>query len=80
MAWLLLFLLVAAVVVARQTAAIQTAARLRGLRDDRRALEARRGETQRRIRDASGRQILGRKAEALGLHQPADSELVLFPM
>lgn len=80
MAWLLLFLVVAAAVVARQTAAIQAAARLRALRDERRALEARRGETERRIREASSRQILGRKAEALGLHQPADSEFVLFPM
>jgi cell division protein FtsL len=77
--WLLLFLLVAVAVVARQTAAFKVARRLRDLRDQRAALEARRADLERRIREASGRQVLVPKAERdLGLHLPADSEFILF--
>jgi len=79
--WLLLFLMVTGLVVTRQTAAIQTARRLASLREERVALEARRGELRRRIRTASSRQVLGRRAEEqLGLHNPTDSEFVLFPL
>jgi hypothetical protein len=43
------------------------------------ALEARRGELERRIRAGSSRQVLVPIVErALGLHEPADSEFVLF--
>jgi hypothetical protein len=74
--WLLLFVAVAAIVVTRQTAAIATAGRLRRLREDRLALEARRADLERRIRDASSRRVLGqRAAQSLGLRQPADTEL-----
>jgi len=77
--WLGLFLLVAALVVSRQTAAIQAAARLRVLRETRRALEARRVEIERAIRESSGRAVLVPLAERkLGLHLPADTEFVLF--
>jgi|RhiMetdeSRZDD1v2_1073273.scaffolds.fasta_scaffold00109_4 cell division protein FtsL len=77
--WLLLFLLVAVTVVARQTAAFRVARRLRELRDQRTALEARRADLERRIREASGRQVLVPKAErSLGLHLPADNEFILF--
>ena len=42
-------------------------------------LEARRGDLERRIRFASSRQVLVPIVErALGLHEPADSEFVLF--
>ena len=42
-------------------------------------LEARRGDLERRIRLASSRQVLVPIVErALGLHEPADSEFVLF--
>src|SRR5688572_2573143 len=79
--WLLIFLGGALVVVARQTDAFRTARRLRDLREERSNLEARRAEVERRIRVASSRQVLVPIAKrALGLHAPADSELVLFPL
>jgi hypothetical protein len=79
--WLFIFLGGAVAVVARQTAALQTARRLHDLREERRNLEARRAELERRIRLASSRQILVPLAERkFGLHEPADSEFVLFPM
>lgn len=76
--WLLLFLLVAAAVVARQTAAFKVARKVGELREQRTALEARRADLERRIREASGRQVLVPKAEQLGLHLPADKEFILF--
>jgi hypothetical protein len=79
MVWLLLFLCALLAVAARQSAGFDTARRVRDLREERLALEARRGELQRRIRVASSRQVLIPIAErALGLHQPADSEFTLF--
>ncbi|HYF38978.1 MAG TPA: hypothetical protein VD930_04755 [Gemmatimonadales bacterium] len=77
--WLLVFLVGALVVVGRQTAAFRTARRLRELRDERSSLEARRADAERRIRNASSRQVLVPIARrSLGLHEPADSEFVLF--
>lgn len=77
--WLLLFLLVAAAVVGRQTAGFKTSRRVGELREQRTALEARRADLERRIREASGRQVLVPKAERdLGLHLPADNEFILF--
>jgi cell division protein FtsL len=77
--WLLVFLGGALLVVARQTAAFRTAQRLRDLREERSALEARRADLERRIRVASSRQVLVPIAKrALGLHEPADSEFVLL--
>jgi len=78
--WLLIFLGAAVAVVTRQTAALQTARRLEDLREERRSLEARRAEFERRIRLASSRQVLVPMAKrTFGLHEPADSEFVLFP-
>jgi HAMP domain-containing protein len=77
--WLLVFVLTGSAIVARQTVAFRTARRLRELREQRTALEARRADLERRIRQASGRQVLVPKAEReLGLHLPADNEFVLF--
>jgi hypothetical protein len=77
--WLLIFLVGALMVVGRQTAAFRTAHRLRDLREERSSLEARRADLERRIRVASSRQVLVPLARrALGLHEPADSEFVLF--
>jgi cell division protein FtsL len=77
--WLLIFLGGALAVVARQTAALRTARRLHDLREERSSLEARRADLERRIRIASSRQVLVPIAErSLDLHQPADSEFVLF--
>jgi hypothetical protein len=79
--WLLIFLGGALAVVARQTAAFHTARRLHSLREERSGLEARRADLERRIRVASSRQVLVPIAErAFGLHEPADSEFVLFPV
>jgi cell division protein FtsL len=79
--WLLVFLIGAVAVVARQTAALQTARRLHDLREERRSLEARRAELERRVRLASSRQVLVPMAKrSFGLHEPADSEFVLFPV
>jgi hypothetical protein len=77
--WLLIFLGGAVIVVARQTLGFRTARHLHDLREERSNLEARRAELERRIRVASSRQVLVPIAErALGLHEPADSEFVLF--
>lgn len=76
--WLLVFLAGALVIVGRQTSAFRTARRLRDLREERSSLDARRAELERRIRLASSRQVLVPVARSLGLHEPADSEFVLF--
>jgi predicted Holliday junction resolvase-like endonuclease len=75
MLWLALFLGVAAAVQLRQTAAIRTASRMARLRQERITLESRQADLERRIREASSRQVLGKKAqEDLHLHFPRDSE------
>lgn len=77
--WLFVFLGVAVVVQARQTSAIRTAARVGELREQRTALEAERAALERQIRLATGRRVLGERAEReLGLHFPADSEFIFF--
>jgi hypothetical protein len=79
--WLLIFLGGAVAVVTRQTTALRTARLLHDLRVERGSLEARRAELERRIRVASSRQVLVPMAErTFGLHEPADSEFVLFPV
>jgi hypothetical protein len=81
MLWLLVFLCVLVAITARQTEGVRTARRLRELRDERTALEARRGDLERRIRVASSRQVLVPIVQrTLGLHEPADSEFVLFAL
>ena len=77
--WLLIFLGSALGVVARQTAAFRTARQLHDLREERSSLEARRAELEQRISVASSRDVLVPVARrSLGLHEPADSEFVLF--
>lgn len=79
--WLLIFLGGAVAVVTRQTEGLRTARRLHDLREERGGLEARRAELERRIRVASSRQVLVPMAKrTFGLHEPADSEFVLFPV
>jgi hypothetical protein len=72
-AWLLVFLGGALIVVGRQTTAFRTARRLRELREERSNLEARRAELERRIRVASSRAVLVPLAK-----RAVDSEFVLF--
>lgn len=73
--WLLLFLVVAGGIVARQNASIAAAGRLSRLREERTTLEARRADLTGQIREASSRRALAPVAEALGLHEPSDSEV-----
>jgi hypothetical protein len=81
MLWLVVFLAVAVAVQARQSAAIATARRVATLREQRLALEAERSALERQIRLATSRKTLGTRAEQeLGLHQPQDSEFILFPL
>lgn len=81
MLWLAFFLLVAAVVQARQTASIRMARRVAALRTERATLEAREADMERRIREASSRSVLGVKAQqGLGLHFPRDSEQATLPL
>jgi cell division protein FtsL len=71
--WLLLFLAVAIAIVARQRAALDTAAELNRLRERRLTLEAKQAEFEGRIREASSRKVLVPKAESrLGLRLPSD--------
>ena len=78
MLWLLIFLSALLAITTRQAAGFRTARRLRDLRDQRLALEAQQGDLERRIRMGSSRQVLVPVARGLGLHEPADSEFVLF--
>ena len=79
MLWLVVFLAVAGVVTARTAAGFNTAQALRDAREERASLEARRGELEREIRQASSRQVLVPRAEgSLGLRLPSDSDFVLF--
>jgi len=83
--WVMLWLVVAlgalGGVNVRQTIAYGTVRALREAREERAALEARRGELERRIFQASGRQVLVPRATAnLGLHEPAANEITVFVM
>jgi cell division protein FtsB len=73
------FLGVAVVVQARQASAIGTAARVGQLVQERAALESELAGLERQVRLATGRRVLGERAEReLGLHFPADSEFIFF--
>jgi hypothetical protein len=81
--WVMLWLVVALGTLGgvnlRQTIAYGTVRALRDAREERAALEARRGELERRIFQASGRQVLVPRAEAnLGLHEPGANEITVF--
>jgi cell division protein FtsL len=72
--WLALFLLVAVVVETRQLKAYALARELQRIRQDHKALDATRADFERQITQATSRQVLQPKAEALGLHTPSDAE------
>jgi len=79
--WLVILLCVLVAITTRQTAGFRTARRVRELREERLALEARRADLERRIRVASSRQVLVPVAQRqLGLHEPSDSEFILFAL
>jgi hypothetical protein len=80
MLWLLAILAVLWVVAARQTSGFRTARALADARRERAALEGRRADVERRIREAESRRILMPRAQGdLRLRQPADSEIILLP-
>jgi len=76
--WLIYSLGILAWVVARQTAAVVLAGRLREIRNDRSALEARRTELLGRIRVGRSRATLIPRALKMGLEMPADSEITII--
>jgi len=79
--WLTVFLAVAGIVIARDTASYRSASRLARLRQERLALEARRADLVRRVRVASSRAVLVPLVEReLGLHRPSDREYILFAL
>ena len=73
---LMVFLAVAVLVVARQTASHVAAGRLAELQERRAVLETEKMELMRRIRIARSRASLVPVAEGLGLRLPSDSEIV----
>ena len=75
--WLAVFLVTASVVVSRQKSGLDAATRLRTLRTERGAMEARRADLDRRIRTASSLPVIQAKVGALGLRVPADSQSTL---
>jgi len=78
--WLLAFLAVAWLVIARQTSAIRAARELAALREERAALSGRGADLERRIRTAESRTVLLPLARrSLGLRVPADTEIILLP-
>ena len=78
--WLFFFLGILAWVVARQTASVVLAARLRDDRNERSRLEGLKADLLRRIRTASSRAVLIPLAQARGLRLPADSEIIILPV
>lgn len=76
--WLLFALSMFAWVVWRDTSGFVDAGRLDNLRNQRSALQSRRAELIRRIREAGSRAVLGPQAESLGLRLPADSEIIIL--
>lgn len=77
--WLAGFLATAAAVVWRQTAALETARRLRALQAARGALETSRAAAAAAVRRARSRAVLEPIArERLGLRPPNDTEIVIL--
>src|SRR5216117_870799 len=79
--WLVAFLAVTWLVYARQPTAIHDARELIEIRARRANLEGHKAELERRVRAEQSRAVLVPRAQAkLGLHLPADSEIILIPL
>jgi len=77
--WLAGFLVMAALVVWRQTAALATARQLKALQTVRQALEVTRASEAARVRRAGSRDVLVPLAQSrLGLRLPQDTEIVIL--
>ena len=79
--WLLAFLAVAWLVIARQTSAYRAARELTALREERANLAGHAADLERRIHAGASRAVLLRRArERLGLRLPSDTEIILLPV
>jgi len=76
--WLVVFFLVAAIVLLRQTASYDIAARLGKLKEAHGALDALKAQTERRIRVGSTAQALLPKVARLGLTLAADTATTIL--
>ena len=77
--WLAGFLVMAALVVWRQTTALAAARQLKALQTTRQALEVSRAAAAAAIRRASSREVLVPLAQSrLGLRLPQDTEIVIL--
>ncbi|MBE0595579.1 MAG: hypothetical protein IH616_24600 [Gemmatimonadales bacterium] len=76
--WMIFALSMMLWVVARQTSAVMSAARLDSLRDGRSLLDARRIELLAEIRRRESREVLEPIAVSLGLRESADTEIVII--
>ena len=78
--WLIAFLAVAWIVIARYNSSLAMARELTDLRTRRANLEGHRADLERRIRAAESRAVLVPRAQRLGLRLPSDSEIILLPL
>jgi len=78
--WLVALLAALWMVIARQTAGLNSARALNDLREERASLEGRRAELERRVRTAQSRAVLLPRAQKQGLRLPADTEIILLPV
>jgi cell division protein FtsL len=77
--WLIAFLVVATIVIGRQTRAHLVAGELREARERRRVLEAEMAELTRAIQQASSRDVISGKAGALGMRVATGAEITVLP-
>lgn len=77
--WLVALLAALWMVIARQTAALNSARALNDLREERASLEGRKADLERRVRTAQSRAVLVPRAQKQGLRLPSDSEIILIP-
>jgi len=78
--WVVFVLVILAWVIRRDTAGYMTATRLDSLRTRKSVLVGQRTDLRQRINRASSREVLIPKAEAIGLRESADSEIVILPV
>jgi len=78
--WLIAFLAVAWIVIARYNSSLAMARELSELRTRRANLEGHRADLERRMRAAESRTVLVPRAQRLGLRLPSDSEIILLPL
>jgi hypothetical protein len=79
-AWLIAFLAVAWIVIARYNSSLAMARELAERRTRRAHLEGHRADLELRIRAAESRAVLVPRAQRLGLRLPSDSEIILVPL